>query len=87
MDNICLFKIYSDHHNFDTRGKKDLHLLQPRLTIYQKGVYYMGIKTFNHLPSNIKDLSDDKKKFRTALKNYLLMNSFYSLEEFFNSKD
>jgi hypothetical protein len=68
IDNICLFKTNSDHHNFDTRGKKNLHLPQPRLTIYQKGVCFMGIKTFNHLPSNIKDLSDNKNKFKTALK-------------------
>jgi hypothetical protein len=25
------------------------------LTIYQKGVYYSGIKIYNHLPTAIKD--------------------------------
>jgi hypothetical protein len=29
------------------------------LTIYTNGVYYMGIKAFNHLPSYIKELLDD----------------------------
>jgi len=28
---------------------------------YQKGVYYQGIKIYNHLPKTIKDLSGDKK--------------------------
>jgi len=33
----------------------------------------------------IKDLSDDKNKLKLALKRYLLHNSFYSLEEYFNT--
>ena len=52
---------------------------------YQKGVYYSGIKIYNHLPTAIKDLSNDKNKFKLALKKYLLHNSFYSLEEYFNT--
>jgi hypothetical protein len=47
------------------------------------GVYYMGIKAFNHLPSYIKELLDNKKEFKNILKNYLLLNSFYSLKDFF----
>jgi hypothetical protein len=42
----------------------------------------MGIKAFNHLPSHIKRLSDDKNHFKNILKNYLLINSFYSLNDF-----
>jgi len=55
------------------------------LTTYQKGVYYSGIKIYNHLPTAIKDLSDDENKFKLALKRYLLHNYFYSLEEYFNT--
>jgi len=53
--------------------------------MYQKGVHYSGIKINNHLPLAIKDLSDDKNKFKLALKKYLSHNSFYSLEEYFNA--
>ena len=53
--------------------------------MYQKGIYYSGIKISNHLSTAIKDLSDDKNKFKLALKRYLLHNSFYSLEEYFNT--
>jgi len=53
--------------------------------MYQKGVYYSGIKIYNHLPTAIKDLSDDKNKFKPALKKYLSHNSFYSLKENFNA--
>ena len=55
------------------------------VTVYQKGVYYSGIKIYSHLPRAIKDLSDDKNKFKLALKIYLLYNSFYSLEKYFNT--
>jgi hypothetical protein len=37
---------------------------------------------FNHLPSYMKNLLDDKKKFTNTLKNYFLVNSFNSLKEF-----
>jgi len=39
------------------------HLYVPAAnwTIYQKGVYYQGIKIYSHLPETIKDFSDDKK--------------------------
>jgi hypothetical protein len=59
-------------------------LLRPHgLQIYINGVYYMGIKAFNHLPSHIKELLDNNKKFKNILKNYLLLNSFYSAKDFF----
>ena len=54
------------------------------LTMYQKGAYYSGIKIYNHLPTVIKNLSNDTNKFKLALKKYLSHNSFYSLEEYFN---
>jgi len=54
------------------------------LTKYQKGVHYLGIKIFNHLPQNIKKLSWNVKKFKLALKMFLLMGSFYTLDEYFN---
>jgi hypothetical protein len=63
----------------------DLYVPTTNLAIYKMGVYYSGIKIYNHLPTAIKDLSSDKDKFRLALKRYLLHNSFYSLEEYFNT--
>jgi hypothetical protein len=61
-----------------------LYLLSTNLTIYQKGVYHSGIKLYNHLPTAIKGLAGDKNKFKLPLQRYLLHNSFYSLEEYFN---
>ena len=63
----------------------DLYVPAANLTICQKGVYYQGIKIYNHLPKTIKDLSGDKNKFKLALKRYLLHNSFYSLKEYIDT--
>jgi len=71
------------YHNINTRQKNDLYLPQVSLAMYQKGVYYLGTKIFNYLPKAIKDISSKPKKFKIALKHYLLTLSFYSLHEFF----
>jgi len=69
-----------------TRQISDLYVPTANLKIYQKVVYYQGIKIYNHLPKTIKDLSGDKNKFKLALQRYLLHNSFYSLKEYFNTE-
>jgi hypothetical protein len=66
--------------------KNNLHLPQVSLAMYQKGVYYSGIKILNNLPKAIKDMSSKPKKFKVALKHYLLTHSFYSLDEFFSTQ-
>lgn len=65
----------------NTRRKLDLHMPNVNLTKYQKGVYYTGIKLFNHLPPKIKSINYDIKIFRPALKDYLLSHS-YSVDDF-----
>jgi len=55
-------------HKINRRQTFDLYVPTANLTVYQKGVYYSGIKIYNHLSTAIKDLSDDKNKFKLALK-------------------
>ena len=43
-----------------------------------------GIKIFNNLPLEIKNVADNQKKFKTALKKFLYTYSFYTLEEYFS---
>jgi hypothetical protein len=38
---------------------------------------------YNRLPTRIKQLSGDVNKFKLALKKFLLVGSYYSIEEFF----
>jgi len=66
----------------NTRHRNDLHLPQETLAMYQKGVYYLGIKIFNGLPRALKDISSKPGKFKIALRKCLETQSFYSLDEF-----
>jgi len=66
----------SQVHKINTRQTSDLYVPTENLTICQKGVCYSGIKIYSHLPMAIKDLSDDKNKFKLSSKQYILQNSF-----------
>jgi hypothetical protein len=68
VQNKTLFPTNNENYNLDTRQKNDLYLPQANLNIYQKGAYYLGIKMFNNLPLEIKNVADNQKKFKTALK-------------------
>ena len=46
----------------------------------------MGIKLFNKWPIQIKQL-DDYKGFKREVKKLLLLNSFYTIEEFLNFEE
>jgi hypothetical protein len=67
------FLFNSQVPELNTRQTFNLYLPSANLTIYQKGVYYSGIKIYNHLPTAIEGLSGDKNKFKLAPKRYLLM--------------
>jgi len=53
-----------------------------KLTSVEKVVTYSAIKIFNHLPSNILELQENKILSKSALRKYLLTHVFYSVEEF-----
>jgi hypothetical protein len=68
----------------NTRHNTDFDFPTVRLTAFKEGAYFMGLKIFNHLPTNIKILSNRIELFKPALKKYLPRQSFYSLEEYFS---
>ena len=82
--NVDHFRVNSDIHDFNTKNKSNLHLPPSKLTVFQRGPYYSGIKAFNNLPTHVKNLLQTKEQFKRALKDYLHSNSFYSLNEFYN---
>jgi hypothetical protein len=84
VKNRELFKLNSDIHHIETRHNNDFHMPSTQLNLFQEGVFYSGIKMYNHLPLSIKDLSHDIKWFKWALKGFVQSNSFYSLKEYFN---
>jgi hypothetical protein len=42
------------------------------LATYQKGVYYSGVQIFNNLPSDIKNISSNLKRFERIKKHFLI---------------
>jgi hypothetical protein len=84
IKNKHLFSTNNQIHSAHTRFKMNLHPPIANLIRFQKGVYYSGIKIFNNLPHDIKDLANQMTLFRNALKMFLLINSFYNSEEYFN---
>jgi hypothetical protein len=54
------------------------------LTLCLVQSYHSGIKVFNCLPTRIKGLSNDVRKFKSALKGLLLEGSFYIIQEYFD---
>jgi hypothetical protein len=85
VKNLNMFKPNSMFYSINTRHCSDLHQPPVQLTKVQKGVYHLGIKGFKWLPNNIKSLSNDVKKFKSALKVFLLDSSFYTIQEFLDS--
>jgi hypothetical protein len=87
VKNKALFHLNSEVHSINTRYKSNLHRPLVNLTTCKKGTYYVGIKIFNNLPTDITNLSHNINQFRLALSDFLHLNSFYTLEEYFNSSN
>jgi hypothetical protein len=82
VQNKKFFLTNNENHNLDSRQRNNVHLPQANLDIYQKGAYYLGIKIFNNLPLEIKNVAGNQKKFKIALKKFLYTYSFYTIEEY-----
>jgi ferric iron reductase protein FhuF len=85
VNNKHLFTNNLDVHNHDTRCAKNFHLPITNLTMYQKGAYFTGIKIFNYRPTHIKNVTNEIEVFKKILKRFLLDNSFYFIDEYYNS--
>jgi hypothetical protein len=84
IKNRELFTTNNETHKYGTGQLHNRHHPPANLKKYQTGVFYMGVKIFNTLHTYIKKESNDIKKFESLLKKFLLKNSFYSLDEFYN---
>jgi hypothetical protein len=87
VNNMDLFVINFDKYTTVTRNSSNLHFPLSNLTIFQKGSQYVGIKVYNSLPHNMKQLSGNKNQFKKELLQFLHLHSFYSIEECFKYKD
>jgi hypothetical protein len=87
INNRHHFEANSEMHRVNTRTRHDLHHLLSLLSVFQKAVYYTGIKVFNGLPVSIKELSTNTQQFKQELKNFQFYHSFYTLDKYFNFKN
>jgi hypothetical protein len=78
---LTLALLYIYIHNYNTRRKMDIHSQSYKTDIYKKNVINMGTKVYNKLPGYIKE-TDSYKAFKKELKLFLLLHTFYSMEEF-----
>jgi hypothetical protein len=58
-------------------------MYQVNLAKYGNGVYYMAVRIYNGLPNKLKIISNNSNKFKASLKEFLHLNSYYTLDEFF----
>jgi hypothetical protein len=69
-------------YNKSTRHGRNLHVPQSHLAMRQKRIYYMSIQIFNSLPNYLIDLVHDKKQFMEEIKDILIHNPSYTVDEF-----
>jgi hypothetical protein len=81
--NKKLFLLNSEIHNIYTRHNDNLHLPLTGLTLDQKSVSYSGCKIYNHLPSQIKNISNYVALLKSTLKKFLLQYVLYSVDEYY----
>lgn len=70
-----------DFHDYDTRHKHDLRSPNVLLNCGRNAPHILGLKLFNHLPTDIKD-RHTYRNFRCQLKSFLVENALYSVQEF-----
>jgi hypothetical protein len=83
IKNKNCFTLNLENHTKSTRQLNNFYQPVTNYTIHQRGVHYMGIKSFNNLPPHIKDISNDARKFEICLRCFLHEKSFYSIEKYF----
>lgn len=93
VETVCNF-VHKHRHFYSTlnvfserlkeRFQHKLYRPKTNLTIAYKSSYQMGVKIYNALPDNFKNLK--MAVFRKSIKKWLIQNCFYSVNEFLNYK-
>ena len=63
-ENVDYFRLNLEIYGFNAKNKTILHLPPSKLTVFQRGPYYSGIKALNNLQTNKKNLLQTKKQFK-----------------------
>lgn len=75
---------YSDTHSHNTRNKNKLVCNLTRLAKVSKSFVSNSIRFYNKMPDHMLNLSE--KKFKKALKSFLINKAYYSVEDFLKDK-
>ena len=78
VQNKNFFLTNNENYNSDTRQRNNLYLPQANLIIYHREAYYSGIKIFNKLPLEIRNVADNQKRFKIALKNFFQTHTHFT---------
>jgi hypothetical protein len=84
LKNRKLFITNHNAHNLQIRQSNNLYLPTYILTLYQKGVYFTGIKLFHNLPLEVKEIVQIPKQFKISLRRYLITHCFHDLDEYYS---
>lgn len=77
------FKLNNQVHSYSTRRQNNIHVSYRRTTQAGKSVYHTTVDLFNNLPSSLKNIKNFDK-FKAEAKKYFKMQSFYTIEEYFD---
>ena len=77
LDLCCVLPV----HGLDARNKNQL--CSPIFSMFSSGIFYSAMKSFNSLPSNLKNLRNNKEQFKIIPLKCYISHSFYSFIEFF----
>jgi hypothetical protein len=58
-------------------------MYQVNLAKYGNGVYRVAVRIYNGLPNKLKIIWNNSNEFKASLKEFLHLNSYYTLDEFF----
>ena len=69
-------------HLYETRGKQNyIRPQKHRTKIYERSVSFSGIKIYNSLPNNVKELP--YSLYKQKLKLFFTNNALYTIDEFY----
>jgi len=85
VKNLNIYQTNSSVHGTNTRQQNKLPIPSVKLFSIQRGVYYSSVKIFNQLPQNIFKYYNNIHTFKTLLRDCLVKNAFYSIEEFLSA--
>jgi hypothetical protein len=67
--NMHQYNSNTNIHTNNTKCSTDLNLPFPRLSTYQRGTFYIGVKIVNNFPFEIKAFANNIKQFKATSKN------------------